>query len=252
MKILLVDVETSPIIGATWELYDTNVIHILRDWHLLSFAYKWLDSPVITYRSLPDYPASFADRPHSDYHLVQELGLLLDQADVVVAHNGDKFDIRKINTRIITHGLPIPAPYKTVDTLKVARKYFAFSGNRLKHLAEHFGLGTKLEPEGVDKVRVWMRCIGEEGTDAEQHAAWEWMREYNPNDVLLLDGVYRRLVPWVPFPYASVDVCPKCGADSLQKRGVYRNKTTQYQRFYCASCGGWSRQRNNKPEYVGV
>ena len=66
---------------------------------------------------------------------------MFDEADVVIAHNGDKFDMRKANARF-GHYEP-PMPVQQVDTLKVARKYFKFESNKLGDLGEHLGLGNK-------------------------------------------------------------------------------------------------------------
>jgi hypothetical protein len=44
----------------------------------------------------------------------------MDEADIICAHNGDAFDIKKINSRLITNGFKPPSPFKTIDTLKAA------------------------------------------------------------------------------------------------------------------------------------
>ena len=202
-------------------------------------------------KGLPDYQG-YKNGSEDDSKLVKELWGLLDRADIVVAQNGDKFDIKKINARFAYYRLPPPSPYRTVDTLKVARKYFAFSSNKLDHLGQFLQLGRKMEHEGFP---LWRRCM------LGDKKAWKKMKAYNRQDVLLLEKVYYRFLPWISnhpnmAMYNEGKVCPKCSSDKGFKRGgFYTNKTTQYQVWRCKNCGGQARTtlnlRENKP-LVGI
>ena len=194
-------------------------------------------------KGLPDYQG-YKKGSEDDSKLVKELWHLLDRAEIVVAQNGDAFDLKKINARFAYHNLPPPSPYRTVDTLKVARRYFAFSSNKLDHLGASLGLGRKLEHEGFP---LWKRCM------AGDSKAWKKMKAYNKQDVLLLEKVYYRFLPWIKnHPnldnYSDGTCCPKCGSKSLQKRGYLHTNTTKYARICCMSCGGWSRSPVNVNE----
>ena len=126
-KVLVIDIETSPILGSVWGLWQQNLsLEMIKDdWYILSFAAKWLGEKEIIYRDC-------RETLENDKLLMTEIHALLSQADYVIAHNGDKFDIKKINARLIMNGFPPPSPYKTIDTLKIAKKQFAFTSNKLQ------------------------------------------------------------------------------------------------------------------------
>lgn len=239
-RILLVDIETAPSLGYAWAKYDTNIIEFERDWYILCFAYKWLDTSGVTVISLPDFKGYKKDKSY-DGSLIQELHHLLDEADIVVAHNGDSFDIKKINARFLVHGFTPPSTYKTVDTLKIARKYFKFDSNKLNDLGQTLGIGKKVPHIGFG---LWKGCM------AGDPEAWEIMRQYNAQDVNLLEEIYLRLRPWaITHPdvtkygdaVSGMDgpACPNCGSTHVHRRGVVVSRTRRYQRLNCQDCGSW-------------
>lgn len=243
-KILFFDVETAPTLGYVWGIYEQNVLATEKEWYMLSFAYKWEHQSRTYVKALPDYKTYKKD-PTDDSELVKELWELFDEADIIVAHNGDRFDIRKTNARFISNGLNPPSTYQTIDTLKVARRYFAFNSNRLNDLGEHLGLGKKAETGGF---KLWADCL--KGVKS----AWNTMKKYNKQDVVLLEKVYRALRPWqTNHPNRNVidqtdSNCPTCGEDSLQKRGFSHTRVYTYQRMQCTSCGAWCRSRFSEKE----
>ena len=109
-KLLFLDIETAPIIGAVWKLYEDNVIWVERDTHLLMFSYKWGHEQSVKTCCLPDFPR-YKRSKYDDKDLCRILHNLLDEADIVVAHNGDAFDVKKINARLIVNGFGPPSPY---------------------------------------------------------------------------------------------------------------------------------------------
>jgi len=127
-KVLFYDIESSPLLGYTYGLYDTTIIHVERDSHLLSFSYKWQGERRIRSHSLPDYRLYKKDR-YDDTELLKDLHALMDSADLIVAHNGDRFDVRMANMRFIQKGLPSLPIKKSIDTLKIARSRFRFTSN---------------------------------------------------------------------------------------------------------------------------
>ena len=235
-KILLFDIETRPVLGYAWELWDTNIIHVVEQPALLSFAYKWLGEKTIV-KALPDYKEYKKDK-YSDKALVKELWKLFNEADIIIGQNGDKFDTKVSNTRFIFHGFKPPPPYKTVDTLKIARAHFKFKSNRLDDLGEFLGLGRKVKHEGKD---LWIKCMN---GDSE---AWDRMKVYNKQDVVLLEKIYLVFRPWIKnHPnvglVAESAICPKCGSEKLHSRGLAVTLSAVYKRFQCQDCGGWCRK----------
>ncbi len=234
---LILDTETTPNLAWVWGMWEQNVIAFEREWHFLCYSYKWLGKKTYV-DALPDYSLYKKDK-ENDKQLMMTLRGLLDNADVVVAHNGDAFDIRKINARFAYHKIPPPSPYKTVDTKKVARKHFAFNSNKLNSLGEHLGLGKKVETGGFS---LWKGCM------SGDEKSWRLMKRYNKQDVDLLEEIYLFMRPWMNnHPNLSViygeAVCPKCSSDKIQFRGLQVTSAQVYRRFQCQGCGGWGRVR---------
>lgn len=242
-KILLFDIETAPNLGYVWGKYDQNVIDYKNEWYMLCYAAKWLDKKKIMTSKLTDFPSRFKKNKEDDLGVVKELWKLLDEADIVIAHNGVAFDVKKTYARFIYHGLPPPSPFKQIDTIKEARKYFKFNSNRLDDLGAYLGVGRKLEHEGFP---LWLKCM------QGKKYAWNKMIKYNKQDVLLLERVYEKFKPYITnHPnlglYKQQDFsCPNCGSKHLQKRGFNRTKVNMYQRYQCQKCGAWS--QNTKCE----
>ncbi len=243
-KILLFDIETSPMKGYVWGLWNNNLAYdsqVVQDWYVLCWAAKWLDNKEVVTSALPDYKSHYKKDPEDDYHVVKALWDKLDEADIVIAHNGDKFDIKKIQARFMFHKLPPPSPFKSVDTLKAARNHFKFSSNRLDHLGDMLGVGRKVQTGGM---KLWTDCI-----DGKE-LAWKKMVKYNIQDIKLLEKVYLLLRPWMAN-HPSVVIyndsdkvqCSKCGHDKIQWRGYYHTNTQRYHRFQCKKCKGWGRAR---------
>jgi uncharacterized protein YprB with RNaseH-like and TPR domain len=151
-KIAFIDIETAPSLGWVWGKWEQNVIDFKRDWYMLSYAVKWVGSKKVETRGLIDYP-SYKKDMENDKQLVEDLWNVFNEADILIGHNGDAFDIRKANSRFLTHGLMPPAPYKTVDTLKIARRAFKFDSNKLDDLGRYLGLGRKLPHTGFNLWR---------------------------------------------------------------------------------------------------
>lgn len=232
-RILLLDIETFPILSWNWGYYDQTAIAISEPSVICAYTAKWLGEGGGT-MALPDYKGYKAGS-RDDSKIVKDLRALLNEAEVVVAHNGDNFDLKKVNARIIAHGYMPPSPYSTVDTLKIAKRIFGFPANSLKELCSYLGLGKKMHAGGFD---LWAGCM--EG----DLRMWETMRKYNSHDVVLLEKLYYRLLPWINnHPNTSKDLtgCPKCGGNSLQWRGTTRTLTREYKKFQCQTCGGWGR-----------
>lgn len=236
-RIALIDLETAPNLGYTWAKYEQNVISFVREWFLLSFAVKWYGSDEKTkVYALPDF-AGYDDDRNNDAALTAKLWEVLNEADLVIAHNGDRFDLRKANARFLFHGMSPPAPYRTVDTLKLVRRHFSLNSNKLGDVAKILGLGQKAETGGFG---LWESCM------AGDRSAWRKMTRYNAQDVDLLEKIYERLRPWhIAHPaIAAVQdgfACPACGSALMQKRGHELIGRKRIQRYQCLGCGKWSR-----------
>lgn len=218
-------------------MYEQNVIQVLEPSKIISVAWKWLTEKEVTVKALPDYDI-YKSGQLDDTKLVEDVWKVLDEADIVIAHNGDSFDIKKLNSRFIAFGLTAPSPYKTIDTLKVAKKYFKFDNNSLEQLGDYLKEGHKAPTGGFS---LWTGCI------AGDKEAWTRMKIYNARDVELLERVYLRLRPFITnHPNVNQDdasngySCPTCTSHNTSKRGFTMTLTGRKQRYQCMDCGAWS------------
>jgi hypothetical protein len=235
-KILLIDIETLPNLGYTWGKYEQNVIDFVQEFCIATFAAKWLGSKEVIAKALPEY-RGYKGGSYDDKAIVKDIRDLLDQADVVIAHNGDSFDFKVINSRFIVHNITPPAPYKTIDTKKLAKGVARFNSNKLDDLGRYFGEGRKIDTT----FKLWLGCINGDA------ASWKKMLTYNKQDVVLLEKVYLRLRPYAkqhPNLGALVGkpVCPRCASKKVEWRGYAVTTSRKYRRFQCKDCGGWGRE----------
>jgi len=246
-RILIYDIETSPIVGYTWGIWQQNVIEVIDDWQILSVAWHWLgddDSkgrPKVTVKGQDDY-LRYKPGVNDDTDIVSLLWELFDRADLVVAHNGDSFDQKKSQARMLIRGLKPPAPYKQTDTKKIAKRIGAFTSNSLKHLAKDMEVAQKGNAGGFE---TWKGCL------AGDKKAWKKMKQYNKEDIPPLIDLYLKLRPWdnsaIPLNVTEgrPEACPKCGKEGTMNAGMKYKATNAnlYQYFRCKDCGGMSKSR---------
>ncbi len=243
-RIAYLDIETAPNLGWVWGKWEQNVIDFSKHWYILSYGVKWQGERSITVRSLPDYPTVYKRDREDDSALVKELHGVFDAADIVIGHNVDKFDARKSQARFVQLGLAPPSPYKTVDTLKIARKHFAFDSNKLDDLGGYLGVGRKLPHTGK---HLWFGCMS---GDAK---AWATMAKYNRQDVALLEQVYLKLRPWSTTHYTRAhmhDACPVCQHPETRSKGWLYTATGRRQRRVCNGCGHYFRHAKHERDPV--
>lgn len=234
-NILIYDIETSPIVTEGWSMWQEPV-RLIEDWNIICFAYKWLGEKQTHFIANWHHTKN----PKNDKKTATAIRDLFDEADIVIAHNGDKFDQKKSKARFLYHNLIPPSPYRSIDTLKVAKKEFALTSNRLDDIAKFLGLDGKLEHEGF--MKMW------DGIKAHNPKTQANMKKYNLQDVNLLEQVYLRLRPYTSnHPNLTVIAeeqgCPKCLSNNIYKRGFVFTNTGQYQRYQCKECGGWFQDR---------
>jgi hypothetical protein len=237
-RILVFDIETAPIRAFIWSVWMAkigyNMDMLSQDWYMICWAAKWLfDDKLISDVQTPEEAKN-----NDDSRICKTLHALIDEADIVIAHNGDKFDLRKIRTRFTMNGLPPNTPYQSIDTLKAVRKKFSFSSNRLDYISRELGFGGKLKTDWS----LWERCY--EG-DPE---ALQKMDEYCCVDVQRLEDVYLYVRPWIqPHPNIGLwhkkdeRVCCYCAHDDLEPRGTYATSANLFDCFVCKNCNGINR-----------
>jgi hypothetical protein len=233
-KILLVDIETMPIIAHVWSLWDNNVAlnQIQQDWSILSWSAKWLHDPKskIMYEDQRN-----AKDINDDKKLLKNIHKLMDEADVILGQNSKRFDTKKLNARFILNGYPPPSKYQQIDTMVMAKKHFAFSSNKLEYLSNNLGVKhKKLKTKKFPGHALWSECM------KGNIEAFKEMEAYNKMDVLALEDVYKKLAPWDNMVnlnvYGEELVCT-CGHKQFQKRGFQYTNGGKYQNYRCSHCG---------------
>lgn len=252
-RILLYDLETTHNIVAAFRLWargGNSIPHtnVLQERYIVTASWKWLGEKKVHAVATTDFPELYEKNPHSDLLVVKKLYDVMMEADVIVAHNGDQYDKKFLLGRILANGLPPLPPIPSLDTKKVAARFFELNSNRLDYLGKLLGVGRKLHTD----IEWWLDILT--GPDEKRRAAIKKMVRYNKQDVLLLEDVFLKLQPFMPdhmhrqlftTPETMV-TCPRCHSTHIQSRGTHKAVSRVYQRFQCQKCGGWF--RNVKPE----
>jgi hypothetical protein len=231
-RILHLDIEISPVLVTVWGLFGNRFINpqnIQGNSEVLTWAALWDGDDKVLYDNLAQ---------STKREMITQIHELIDQADVVVTYNGNKFDLKILNKEFLELGLPPPAPYISVDLLATMRKNFRFTSNKMDYVCEALGLPTKKDHRGH---QMWLDCM------AGKKSAFREMSEYNVQDVVMLEALYERVKPWIKGVNYSIFeqdlVCPYCGGHHYQHRGYRETKAGIYKRYQCTNkrCGGWFR-----------
>lgn len=232
-KRLYFDCEVSPNIGFFWNpghKVSLSYENIIKERAIICICYKWEKEKKVSFLTW--------DKNQDDKTMLKEFIKVANEADELVGHNGDRFDLTWIRTRCLFHSIPVFPNYTTIDTLKFARSKFRFNSNRLDYIGKFLGLGQKLHT-GFDlwKNIVLHKCESSMGK----------MVKYCKQDVLLLQQIHEKMNAYLPAKthYGVINgkencTCPECGGHHLQKRGISvsagGNKKTRLQ---CTDCGKW-------------
>lgn len=240
LKILIFDIETSPLKAYVWSRWKQNIYldQTISEWFMICWSAKWLGDDDIMSDCIS--PSEIARE--DDGRIIKRLWSLIDEADIIIGHNSKRFDTPKMNSRFILHGLPPTSPYKQIDTKEVAAKQFGFSSNKLDALAGYFGIPHKDKTE----FQLWVDCL-----NGDQKAL-DYMLRYNEKDVFILEEVYLKLRPWIRnHPnvaiYLEMDkmACASCGSTNVSEdNSFYYTNVNKYKMYRCNCCSSISRVRN--------
>ncbi len=239
-KILLFDIETLPIINYNWGVWQQNIapVMIIKDWCMLMWSAKWLyDSDIKSDILTPKEAINRRDK-----RISQSIWDLLNQADIVIAHNLNKFDRKRVNTRLLMNDIPPPSPYQRIDTLTGTRQQFAFSHNKLDYLGQLKLKKAKLKTE----FELWKKC------DNGDQEALDYMDKYCKKDTLLLEEWYLEIRPWITsHPNVLVhggafkEGCHRCGSTKLHWKSTYGTTVNRYKAYQCNDCKGYGHARKS-------
>lgn len=247
-RVLVFDIETSRMNVTAFQTGKQVIRHhmIQDDWYVICWSAKWLFGKETFGACVTPQEA----KKRNDKRVIQELHNVLRQADFVVTHNGNRFDIKKVNWRFIYHRLkPVPH-FGSIDTLSALKTIAAPSSFALDHLLKQLGYEQKLETEHG----LW------EGCEKGDATALNYMFEYNKGDVVKTEDIYLHIRPYMKSHpnfaafldmYQEVDKtldvgkdnhrCPRCLKGIISKEKFRKNRQTPAGYFYkianCPECG---------------
>lgn len=229
-KILYWDIEIAPFLSFHWDKWGVNIGNgqHLTEKFMLSHSWAWNDGEIEG-----SVLTSEEARAQNDERIVTEAWQLLDEADILIAHNGRSFDVKMINAFFLRHGFPPPSPYKVIDTYRIAKRKFKLTSSSLAYLAKFLGVTQKLDSGGMESfIKAYQ---GDEDALRE-------MLVYNNGDIDTLRQVYHKLKSWdndgvnmgVYSEHSAV--CANCGSDNIS---VIENKFqfTNVSAFHLVRCG---------------
>lgn len=236
-NVIYLDYETSPQLGYFFgNSYDTQIIKVKEHEQILSASYAFNDGAVhvIGQCDFKGYKPGVLN----DKELVKFISEQINKADFTIAHNGDQFDNRVLNSRLAFHGLPPVSTKKSLDTKKIAKKLHLPS-NRLNDIAQFFGIGEKMHHAGIE---MWFGCM--EGDPKY----WNMMKKYDKQDTVLLRKIAKKLMPFSTqindfIRVNNLDVnCSNvlCGSKNLTKSKLRRVAGGFKQQYQCRDCGRYT------------
>jgi DNA polymerase elongation subunit (family B) len=245
-KVLVFDIETLPLLAYVWMTYKQHVGNAQKRTKMhsvVTWVAKWLHEDEIIEAKLT--PQEIDDE--DDSRIVKQLRDLFDAADIVIGHNIDKFDVPIINTKCLIAGIEPPSAFRTVDTLKIAKKTFRFPDNKLQSMCEALGMEGKLHTD----FDLWRGCML--GSTESREKYIQDMLTYNIQDVKQQEEVYLEVLPWVKshpnmaqYVKGTEKCCTNCGSTNLEKDGYYYTSIGKFQTYKCTSCGAKAgRDRKN-------
>lgn len=225
-RILVLDIEWRPTKAYVWGPFKQFVgdAAVLEDGGLLCVGAKFVGEKGVYI---------FSEWEHGHSEMIRLSYELMEQADVIVGFNSDKFDIPKLLGEGVVHGIPPVAPTTSIDLYKAVKK-FGFFRNSLGFVAPFLGIGRKMSHEGM---ALWIKVIN--GDEKAQRR----MARYCSQDVRLTERLYLKIRPYIRnHPYlgkARADQCPSCGGSHSHSRGSIRTRYYEKQRLQCQDCRHW-------------
>lgn len=230
-KRLFFDIETSPNIVFSWNVgYKLNISHdnIINERAIICICYKWEHESKVH---------ELHWNKGDDKKLLIEFAKIMNQADEIIGHNGDNYDIKWVRARCIYHSIPLIPDFQSIDTLKLSRKGFRFNSNKLDYIASYLGLGHKMDTGGFG---LWKSIVLD-----NDKKAMNTMIAYCKKDVALLEQVFKKLSPYVLHKsHKAVHQggephnCPECGNTHCISNGVrIMANGLKKRRMHCQDCG---------------
>lgn len=218
---------------------------------IISFGYKFLGEKKAHSINAWDFE-NWNENVNDDSVVCMMAYEVLKEADLIVTHNGRKYDIPYLNNRLMKHGFPPLHKIRDVDTKVVAGRIKPYSKS-LKHLAQEFKLEElKMSTGGAE---LWDQ-VRERNKKAQKK-----MAAYCEQDVQTLEKLYLQFRPLLKDSETAMYsmrhdglTCDTCGSRNLSKNGTRMQKTGPRQRYTCGNCGStmYVKKGSTKVKVSGV
>lgn len=241
-SILYLDIESTLNIAGVWGVGKVHLTfeNILKERQVSIVGYAWNDEKVQELHfDLNKYSYTKYD-DDADKALLQKVSKLIEQADLIVAHNGKYFDVSVMRSRLIKHKLPDFMPTLIDDSYEKI-KPIGFNSHKLDYLGKYLGEGRKTE-HGFD---LWVGIINKDRKSLDKQI------KYCMQDVELLRKVYKRIVPYMKSSLnhavfsGEAEVCPQCGNKDCIRRGYKYSRLGKFVQFQCRNCGTYHTSGTN-------
>jgi hypothetical protein len=206
--------------------------NIDKDKSLMCFAYAWQHEKKVKLCSVLDNTERFINDHYDDYELCLKLKELFEEADIVVAYNGDRFDWKFFQWRCAVNGITAPRKPIMFDPFKVVKSEFLPTARGLGDVALALGLSMKAYMPDQNKCASGCALtIGKTG-------------EYCKDDIppmidifefLLFNGYIRKGLK-INSILGNNDLCISCGMDEFVDDGYDYTPKSRYELKKCVTC----------------
>jgi uncharacterized protein YprB with RNaseH-like and TPR domain len=158
---------------------------------ILCASYESSDEPgrVRTIRQDKTNPLWSKGLRGDDKELCKQVNALVRAHDVIVAHNGSRFDIPFLRTRALRWGLAPLKDVKLVDPCSIAWRKFKLKSNSLGRIADYVGIKDKKTPLDLS---LWMDVMLN-GSKVGMNK----IVEHCEADIRVLSGVLKFVKPFI-------------------------------------------------------
>lgn len=243
-KILFIDVEVAPTLAYVFPRFKAHVSPeaVVKEPYMLTWAAKWLGTEEVFSDKLTNHELFYTDH-HDDKYIIKSVRDLLDEADIIIAHN-ERFDEGWCLQQICKHGLKPPSPFKRICTLKALKGAFTLPSNSLQSACKYFGVPLKMENSGM---KLWKYC------GFGHRPSFDEMEDYNKQDIVALEGLYYKILPFIKshpnlalYFENTTKRCPRCTSEDIElsTKHAYTG-ISKFSVYTCNSCGTHIRDRIN-------
>lgn len=270
-KVLIYDIETSLLSMWGFRMGEQRVNHgqlmggYFSRSHIICISYSWDFGKT---QEVMDWGTSEED----EKNMIIAFDKLIQEADIVIGKNSDRFDNKHINTHRLWNDLPgMPYWTKHTDDLeKQLRKHFDVPSQSLDYWSSQFGMGGKDKMEfgdwvAINQLRVLalMDLTDDEAEEAvcqtmfnkpamevikKGHKAMAKMKKYNKKDVKDTGMLWKKCEKhFIPKNKANLiakigeEACEHCASKNIKSKGNRISGKTYYKYILCLDCEGTSR-----------